>query len=48
MSYLKSGLFLATNSPGSRDLGASEGQAEHEWLSYPKTHVKIKISFSDV
>ena len=25
---------------------APQGQAQHEWLSYLKTHVTIKISFS--
>jgi len=38
--------FLVTNGSGSRESGASERQALHEWLNQLKTYVKIDISFS--
>ncbi len=37
--------FLRQTAQVREDQGAPEGQAQHEWLSYLKTHVKIKILF---
>jgi hypothetical protein len=46
MSGLRIGRFLRQTAQVRENWGVSEEQAQHEWLSYLKTHVKINISFS--
>jgi len=39
--HLIIGRFLRQKAQVRENWGGSEGQAQHEWLSYLKTHVKI-------